>query len=142
MTKTYKIRYQEIVAGKSEGIGGDQYYGYMDDLKNRVEQSFKDFGLEVKDNNVTLVKGLYEDTLSKKDKSPVAFAHIDCDWYDSVMVCLERITPRLSTGGVMIIDDYDAWSGCKKAVDDYFEDKKDKFVFRKLNRLHIERITV
>jgi asparagine synthase (glutamine-hydrolysing) len=26
-------------------------------------------------------------------------------------------------GGVIILDDYDAWSGCKKAADEYFDGK-------------------
>ena len=30
-------------------------------------------------------------------------------------------------GGVLVIDDYDSWSGCRRAVDEYFADKKDRF---------------
>jgi len=39
----------------------------------------------------------------------------------------------------LIIDDYYCWSGCKKAVDEYFADKKSKFFFKKYERLHIIR---
>ena len=60
---------------------------------------------------------------------PIAFAHIDVDWYDPVMVCLERITPKLSRGGSIVLDDYEDWSGCRKAADTYFADKKDEFEF-------------
>jgi hypothetical protein len=55
---------------------------------------------------------------------PVALAHIDGDWYESVMTCLQRIEPHLSEEGILVIDDYDAWSGCRTAVDEYFADKK------------------
>ncbi|MFN9838368.1 MAG: hypothetical protein ACK56L_20095 [Pseudanabaena sp.] len=41
------------------------------------------------DNNISLVKGFFEDHLII-DK-PVVLAHIDCDWYDSVSTSLERI---------------------------------------------------
>lgn len=27
----------------------------------------------------------------------------------------------------MIIDDYNVWSGCKSAVDEYFENKQNEF---------------
>jgi asparagine synthase (glutamine-hydrolysing) len=40
---------------------------------------------------------------------------------------------------VLIIDDYYTWSGCRKAVDDYFADKKDGFGFCNKSRLHIIR---
>jgi hypothetical protein len=32
-----------------------------------------------------------------KPVEPVAHAHIDCDWHDSVMVCLERVGPCWSS---------------------------------------------
>ncbi len=67
----------------------------------------------------------------------MAFAHIDCDWYESVKVCLERIEPKLVGGGILIIDDYYTWSGCKKAVDSYFRYRRDEFHFVKQGRLHI-----
>jgi asparagine synthase (glutamine-hydrolysing) len=70
---------------------------------------------------------------------PVALAHVDGDWYDSVMTCLQRIEPRLTQGGVLIIDDYDAWSGCRRAVDEYFKDKQGRYEFIRRSRLHIVR---
>lgn len=130
-------RYEEIKQGKSCGIGGDLYYGYQDNLLERVKDSFCSV-LGVKspqELHVEFVKGLFEDTLICEQ--PVAMAHIDCDWYDSVMICLERIVPMLVRGGILVIDDYDHWSGCKRAVDAYFQDKKEQFLFRRKSRLHI-----
>src|SRR5438105_1980356 len=34
-------RYRTIVRGKSEGLGGDTYYGYQDNLLERVRASFR-----------------------------------------------------------------------------------------------------
>lgn len=127
-------RYETIKSGKSKGINGDKYYGYEDNLLEKVIDNFNQAGIEPQENNVKFVKGMFQDTL--KINEPVAFAHIDCDWYDSVYTCLERIVPNLVDGGVLIIDDYHSWSGAKKAVDDYFKDKKG-FKFIKKNRLHI-----
>jgi len=130
-------RYQVIRQGKSFGIGGDLYYGYQDNLLEKVKNSFCSvLGLkDLRDANIEFIKGLFEDTLICRQ--PVAMAHIDCDWYDSVMVCLERIAPMLVSGGILVIDDYDHWSGCKRAVDAYFQDKKEQFLFEKKSRLHI-----
>jgi asparagine synthase (glutamine-hydrolysing) len=50
---------------------------------------------------------------------PVAFAHVDVDWYEPVSTCLERIFPRLVEGGSIILDDYHDWGGCRKAADEY-----------------------
>jgi asparagine synthase (glutamine-hydrolysing) len=55
------------------------------------------------------------------------------------MTCLVRITPRLIPGGVLVIDDYDAWSGCRRAVDEYFADKRGAFSFTRKERLHVLR---
>jgi hypothetical protein len=44
---------------------------------------------------------------------------LDTDWYESTRAELEVLFPRLVKGGVILIDDYGAWEGCKKAVDEY-----------------------
>lgn len=120
-------RYEAIASGKSVGLGGDVYYGYQDNLYDRVCQTFVDFGMEPNAGSVHLIKGLVQDTL-QVDR-PVFLAHIDVDWYDPVMVCLERTVPRLCEHGFIVLDDYKDWSGCHKAVDDYFRPRKDEFRF-------------
>lgn len=127
-------RYQVISTGQSSGISGETYYGYIDNLYDKVVNNFFSFGIDIVENNIHLVKGFYEDTL--KVDFPVALAHIDCDWFDSVWISLQRIEPYLVSGGTLIIDDYYAYSGCKKAVDKYFQDKK-YFKFVDKSRLHI-----
>ncbi|MEO6455848.1 MAG: TylF/MycF/NovP-related O-methyltransferase [Ginsengibacter sp.] len=132
-------RYETIKSGKSKGINNKKYYGYEENLKAKVENTFSEYGVDVNTNNVKLIEGLYEDTLRINEK--VAFAHIDCDWYESVMICLVQIAPNLSTGGVIIIDDYYSWSGCKTATDEYFASKNNQFrLSNKANKLHVERI--
>lgn len=130
-------RYRIIKSGESSGLGGKSYYGYEDDLVGKVTGSFVRFGLPLFPNAISLVKGLYEETLCISD--PVAFAHIDCDWYDSVLTCLQRIEPRLSNGGILVIDDYFVWSGCRRAVDEYFASRMPDYEFQTKSRLHIVR---
>ena len=130
-------RYAEVAGGSAEGIGGARYYGYEPDLKAKVEAAFARHGSPVASSRVTLVEGLFEDTV--RIDGPVAVAHIDGDWYDSVRTCLERIEPHLAVGGVLVIDDYEAWSGCREAVDAYFADKRGRYRFERRSRLHIVR---
>jgi hypothetical protein len=83
------------------------------------------------------VQGRFEDTLVVD--RPVAVAHVDGDWYQSTMTCLERIVPRLSMGGRMVVDDYAAWSGCRRAVDEYFTQDRG-CVLEQHARLHVVRV--
>ncbi len=130
-------RYQEIVDGKSRGLGGDRYYGYEEDLLARVQGNMEAFGLSLESDHIRLVKGLFEDTLT--GDFPVAVAHIDCDWYQSVKTCLERIWPRLVPGGTLVIDDYYHWSGCRRAVDEYFGRLGEGYRLVHRSRLHVQK---
>ncbi len=49
----------------------------------------------------------------------VAVMRLDGDMYDSTMVALRSLYPKLSVGGYVIVDDYHAIRGCKQAVDDF-----------------------
>jgi predicted O-methyltransferase YrrM len=129
-------RYEKIAGGEAKGVGGDTYYGYRDDLYEEVKESFGRLGVPVEDHNVELVQGLFEDTIDLDE--PVAFAHLDGDWYESTMTCLQRIAPLLTPGGRIVLDDYDHWSGCRMAVDEYFEDRAGYRLEQKA-KLHVIR---
>lgn len=130
-------RYALIQSGKAVGLKGTPYYGYQTNLLQQVEQNFVRFGFPLSAHHINLVKGYYIDTL--RVDQPVAIAHLDCDWYDSVMTCLERIVPYLAIGGRLIIDDYAHWSGCRRAVEDFFGGRREGFEFIMKSRLHIVR---
>jgi hypothetical protein len=130
-------RYQKIVGGRARGVGGDTYYGYRDNLYGEVAESFARLGVPIDENNIELIKGLFEDTIDITE--PVAFAHIDGDWYESTMTCLERITPFLVPGGRMVLDDYFHWSGCRKAVDAYFANRPG-YLLERRKKIHVVRL--
>jgi asparagine synthase (glutamine-hydrolysing) len=54
------------------------------------------------------------------------------------MTCLERIAPLLVPGGRIVLDDYYMWSGCRRAVDEYFEGR-DEFRLEQRAKLHVVR---
>ena len=68
-----------------------------------------------------LVKGWFADTVPAwaEKRRPIAVLRLDGDWYDSTLLCLEKLWPLVSPGGVIIVDDYYTWDGCSKAVHDY-----------------------
>jgi len=49
----------------------------------------------------------------------IAILRLDADWYDSTMVCLVHLFPKINKGGILILDDYYTWEGCSKAIHDY-----------------------
>ena len=125
-TPDVHARYKTIVEGKATGIGSDKYYGYEDDLYETVRGNLRSFGVDLESQSVFLIKGLLQDTMTVTE--PVAFAHVDVDWYDPVMTCLQRLFPRLSAGGSIILDDYHDWGGCRKATDEYLRTVVGQFV--------------
>lgn len=116
-----RSRYDIIQSGQSEGIRGEEYYGYRDDLLQQVSNSFALYGVPVDGKRVVLHQGLFEDTLPGADIQHISLAHIDCDWYDPVALCLDYCAERLSLGGIIVIDDYHDYGGCHTAVDEFLE---------------------
>jgi O-methyltransferase len=78
---------------------------------------------------IKYVVGRVEDTLPAHAPERIALLRLDTDWYESTYHELVHLYPRLSVGGVLIIDDYGHWQGCRKAVDEYFADDP-LFLFR------------
>ncbi len=72
-------------------------------------------------------KGWVPDTFAGLEDRTFCFAHIDLDLYQSVSDCLRFVYPRLSSGGVIIFDDYGFAScpGARRAVDEFFIDKPE-----------------
>ncbi len=83
-----------------------------------VEQNLRSTGYPA--DRVHLVKGMVEDTIPAAAPDRIAILRLDTDWYASTKHELEHLWPRLSVGGVIIIDDYGCWQGARKATDEYF----------------------
>jgi hypothetical protein len=81
-----------------------------------VKHHFSCYG--VLDDRVRFLKGWFKDTLPQAPIDKLSLMRLDGDMYESTMVALENLYPKLSKGGFVIIDDY-ALERCKAAVDDY-----------------------
>jgi hypothetical protein len=70
------------------------------------------------------VKGKVEETIPRHAPARIALLRLDTDWYDSTKHELVHLFPRLSPGGVLIVDDYGHWAGARKAVDEYLGENR------------------
>lgn len=89
--------------------------------EDTVRETFKKAG--VSEARLRFVAGRYERTLAGYSPPPVAFLHVDCDGYESVRLVLRTFWDAVVPGGTVVFDDYGHWSGCRKAVDEFFSER-------------------
>ncbi len=121
------LRYENIKKKNAKGFSGREYYGYISDLINVVENYLIDFHqCSIKDKNISLNK----QNIMEIDSLvyPISFAHIDVDWHDPTLRSLNLISSNLTENGIIIIDDYFNWGGAKKAVDYFLSHSESRFI--------------
>jgi hypothetical protein len=111
-------------------LGGEEDHrkrvgGFSNTSYDALLQKIRQFGLE---GTVNLVRGYFSDTLSLQAERRFCFVHLDCVLYDSYRQCLEFFYPRVSPGGIVLLDEYNdpPWPGCTRAVDEFLADKPEK----------------
>lgn len=102
-------------ASLDRGTRNDWCYASEEDVRSNFEA-------RVGNAQLRTVKGPVEETLRGAANVPdrIAILRLDTDFYESTRAELEVLYPRLSSGGVLIVDDYGEWAGARKAVDEYF----------------------
>ena len=84
---------------------------------DEVKENFSRYGLL--DERVRFVPGWFSETLAVCAVEKLALLRLDGDMYESTIVALEALYPKLAIGGFAIIDDYGAVPACRQAVDEY-----------------------
>lgn len=101
--------------------------------KNSIETVSENIQKFNTDEKITLIKGLFEDTLYPKlNEKKFSFVFLDCDLYDATKFCLDFVWPRLSKNGIIVFDDYGGGAldlkkgkwGETKAVDEFCAEHK------------------
>lgn len=82
---------------------------------------------------MTFVKGKVEDTIPGTIPDRIALLRLDTDFYESTYHELCHLYPRLSSGGVLILDDYGHWKGCREAVDRYFAERGQTVLMHRID---------
>lgn len=93
------------------GKPGDYSYGY-----DSVVKHFKDWNVW-DDNVVILTKGYFNETLPTSPVSKIAFLRLDGDLFESTWDGLVNLYSKVVLGGLIYVDDYGSFPGCRRAVD-------------------------
>jgi len=111
----------------AHGTGSDWCRSSLDEVRTNVEST------RYPRQRLRFVKGKVEETIPGEIPEQISLLRLDTDFYESTKHELVHLFPRLSRGGVLIIDDYGYWQGCRKAVDEYFGARAEGSVL--LNRI-------
>jgi O-methyltransferase len=65
--------------------------------------------------------GWYSETFGQYSGGPIAFASLDCDYYESVKLALSFIDRHAAPAATVVADDYGSWPGARLAIDDWLE---------------------
>lgn len=97
---------------------------FSDTSVDKVKELLK--GFETK---AAVIQGVFpQDKGYLVEDETFSFVHLDVDIYTSVRDCLGFFYPRMSPGGVILLDDYNepCCLGAKQAADEFFQDKPEK----------------
>jgi len=79
------------------------------------------------DYNVELIAGDITKTVPKfvldNPNTKISILNLDVDIYEPTVTILEYLYPLITSGGILILDDYNTFFGETRAVDEYFKDK-------------------
>jgi O-methyltransferase len=83
----------------------------------QVKANFAKYGLL--DDQVRFLVGWFHETLPSAPIERLAVIRLDGDMYESTIVALRALYPKLSPGGYVIVDDWGAIPACRRAVEDF-----------------------
>jgi O-methyltransferase len=84
-----------------------------------VQENFRRYDLL--DDKVKFLKGWFRDTLHVAPISELALLRLDGDLYESTMDGLKALYDKVSPGGFIIMDDYNDFEPCRRAVTEFRE---------------------
>jgi O-methyltransferase len=72
-------------------------------------------------NRIHIHKGWFQNTVptAKANIQEIAILRLDGDWYDSTKVCLDELYDQVVPGGMIVVDDYGHFEGCRRAIDEF-----------------------
>jgi O-methyltransferase len=114
-----------------DGEEAREYVGKVLGSAQRVRELLRKLGADLK--RVKLVEGFFEETFPTVEIQQIALINIDADWYDSVKLCLEKFYDSVVPNGIVAIDDYGHWPGCREAVDEFFKTRNLKYDLEKVD---------
>jgi len=89
-----------------------------------VQENFRRYDLL--DDQVKFIKGWFRDTLHVAPIRQLALLRLDGDLYESTMDALKALYAKVSPGGFIIVDDFNDFEPCRRAVLEFRERHKIK----------------
>lgn len=105
----------------------DWVYSSIDEVRKAVYSVGYDNDL------IHLIKGKVEETIPAEAPDTISLLRLDTDWYESTYHELVHLFPRVSSGGVLILDDYGHWLGARKAADEYIQENSVKILLNRID---------
>ena len=101
-------------SSKSKFAG--QFRASREGFAKNVQESGLGYALN---SQLKIVPGWFKDTLPPAGLSSIAYLRLDGDLYASTRDAIEPLYPLVVPGGVVYVDDYGSFGGCKQAIDEY-----------------------
>jgi hypothetical protein len=79
------------------------------------------------------IMGRVEDTLPVSVPDAISILRLDTDFYESTKHELQHLFPRLSRGGVLIVDDYGSFRGSQRAVEEYIQENHISLLLNRID---------
>lgn len=86
---------------------------------------------------LAFIKGMVEQTLPAHAPEKLALLRLDTDFHDSTYHAMVHLYPRLSPGGVLVLDDFGSMQGARDAVLNYFKENDIHVLIHRIERLGI-----
>ena len=99
----------------------------LNDVKSNINLS------EYPNEKLHYVKGKIEDTVPGTIPDEISLLRLDMDWYSPTIHALTYLYPKVQSGGVIILDDYGHWDGCKQAVDRFVEENDVNLLLNRID---------
>lgn len=111
-------------------MGANKYHrevkkGFLKVEREAVDETLCQLPLRSPE-RVHVVEGWFDDTVPQvKEKiGAISILRLDADLYEPTKYALERLYEQVAEGGLVVVDDYDNWIGCRRALYDFFSTRE------------------
>jgi len=111
------VLHKSRIGRRTQHQAGVIAYSTLSDVRTGIEET------NYPSNKIHYIVGDVIETLKSSSHKKIALLRLDTDWYESTKTELEHLWDSVSSGGIVILDDYDYWQGARKAVDEFFYER-------------------
>jgi hypothetical protein len=113
---------------KDRNVGERHLQASLDDVRRAL------YSVGYPKNKIHFIKGRIEETVPSVIPDKISFLRLDTCFYESTNHELVHFFPRISKRGILHVDDYGLWKGCRQAVDEYMQQANLNLFFVRIGR--------